>query len=148
MRRTPLIAALVACAAMPLAAQKKSVAPRQAGKPSAIKPPAAAVGSWNGKTMVGPKDSLVSTFTFTLNADGSGREIIPNRDPVASKLVAVGGDSIVTETARIRSVLHPNLTAVTRTVYHIKGNTMSGVTYASYSDGSKLELKTVATRKK
>lgn len=149
MRRTTLAATLIAFAALPLAAQKKpEAAPKQAGKPAAIRVPKSAVGTWDGKTMMGPKDSVVSTFTITVRADGSETEILPNRDPIAEKVVAAGGDTIVSESTRFKSVLRPNLTVVTRTTFHLKGNTMSGTTHASYSDGTSLDLKTVLTRKK
>ena len=149
MRRTTLAVALLTIGALPLAAQKKpEAAPKQAGKPADIKIPAAAVGTWEGKTMLGPKDSVVSTFTFTVNADGTGTEILPDRDPIAEHVIAAGGDSIVTVSSQFKSVLRPNLTVVTRTTFHVKGNMMSGRTHADYSDGTKLELKTTATRKK
>ncbi|HEY6220751.1 MAG TPA: hypothetical protein VIV65_11920 [Gemmatimonadaceae bacterium] len=149
MRRISVVAAIVACVAMPLAAQKKpDPAPKQAGKSAAIKVPAAAVGTWSATTVTGPKDSVVTTSTFTLKADGSGTEILPDRDPITNTVVAAGGDSLVIESSRFKSILRPKLTVVTRTTFHLKGNTMSGTTHASYSDGSKLDLKTTATKKK
>ena len=147
MRRI-LAAALITVVALPLAAQKQQAAPKQTDKPAAIKVPAAAVGTWESKSMIGPKDSVVATSTFTVNADGTGTEVLPNRPPIATKVVAAGGDSIVAESARFKSVLRPNLTVVTRTTFHVKGDMMWGPTHAEYSDGSKLDLKTTATRKK
>lgn len=149
MRHLTCAAALLAIIAVPLAAQKKpDAAPKQAGKPMAVKAPAAAVGTWQGRSMLGPKDSVATTFTLTINADGTGTQLLPNRPPVAMKVVAAGGDSIVAESAKFKSVLRPNVTVAIRTTFHIKGNTMSGPTHADYSDGTAAELKTTATRKK
>src|SRR4051812_33531018 len=149
MRSSTLALALLTVATLPLAAQKKTgAAPKQAGKAAAVHAPAAAVGTWTGKTMTGPKDSVVATFTMTVNADGTGTLLLPDRDPVVTHLTAAGGDSIVAVSARYKSVTRPGVTVVNRTTLHVKGNTMSGTNHADFSDGVSRDMKTTATRKK
>src|SRR2546427_8507782 len=50
-------------------------------------------GTWDGKSMVGPKDSVVATFVVTATADGKGwtmklsdRDPIPTRDRKSTRL--------------------------------------------------------------
>jgi hypothetical protein len=55
-------------------------------------------GTWDGKTMTGPKDSVVATFELKATADTTGWTLkFPGRDPYPARVVAMGGDSIVTE---------------------------------------------------
>src|SRR5512137_1033940 len=51
-----------------------------------------AAGTWNAKTMIGPKDSVVATYALTIAADGKSATIkFPNRDPIPTRVVAMAG---------------------------------------------------------
>jgi hypothetical protein len=106
-------------------------------------------GTWDAKTMVGPKDSVVVTYVVTSTADDKGWTLkLPNREPIPARVVAVGGDSVVTEAGPYQSVLRPGQMVTTRTVGHYKGDTMTGTIEARYASGDVVRLKTVATRRK
>jgi hypothetical protein len=106
-------------------------------------------GTWDAKTMVGPKDSVVLTYVVTSTADDKGWTLkLPNREPIPARVVAVGGDSVVTEAGPFQSVLRPGQMVTTRTVGHYKGDTMTGTIEARYAAGDVVRLKTAATRRK
>ena len=111
---------------------------------------ASAAGTWNGKTMVGPKDSVVATYTITIAADGkSATTQFPNREPIPTRIIAMGGDSVVTEAGPYPSVLRAGETVnLLRTVGHYKGDNMTGTFEAQYAKGDVLKGKTAATRAK
>ena len=99
--------------------------------------------------MVGPKDSVAVTSVVTATADRKGWTLrLPNRDAIPVRVVAVGGDSVVTEAGPFQSVLRPGQMVTTHTVGHYKGDTMTGTIEARYASGDVVRLKTAATRKK
>lgn len=106
-------------------------------------------GTWDGKTMIGPKDSVIATYTQTATADTTGWTLkFPTRDPYPARIVAMGGDSIVTEVGPYLSILRQDTVTVLRTTGHYKGDTMTGTFWARYKSGDVLSGKIVATRKK
>ena len=109
-----------------------------------------AAGTWNAKTLIGPKDSVVATYVLTIAADGKSATIkFANRDPIPTRILAMGGDSLVTETGPYPSVLRPGQTVNSlRAVAHYKGNTMTGTFEAHYANGDVVKGKTEATREK
>ena len=109
-----------------------------------------AAGTWNGKTMMGPKDSVVATYTLTINADGKTASMkFANRDAIPARVVAMGGDSVVTEMGPYASVLRAGETVnLLRTVAHVKGDMMTGTFEGRYAKGDVLKGKTSATRAK
>lgn len=136
MQRRMALALLVSLTPIALSAQ---------GKGPAI--PAGAVGTWNNKTMVGPKDSVVATSTITLTADGKVTVQFPGRPLLTAKVLAAGGDSVVTEIGPYESVVKKGLMTTTTSVGHYKGNTSSGTFTAKYNDGTTLKGKTSGTKK-
>jgi uncharacterized protein (DUF2147 family) len=109
-----------------------------------------AAGSWNGKSMVGPKDSVVTTYVLTIAADGkTGSMKFANRDAIPTRIVAMAGDSVVSEAGPYPSILRPGQTVtLLRTVAHYKGDAMWGTFEATYGNGDKVHGKTTATRAK
>jgi hypothetical protein len=106
-------------------------------------------GTWDVKSMAGPKDSVVVTSVVTSTADGKGWTMkLTNREPIPVRVVAVGGDSVVTEAGPFESVLRPGQMVRTRTVGHYKGDTMTGTIEARYASGDVVRLKTAGTRRK
>lgn len=110
---------------------------------------ASVAGTWDGKTMTGPKDSVVATFELKATADTTGWTLkFPGRDPYRARVVAMGGDSVVTEVGPYPSILRPGETVtVLRTAGHYKGNTMTGTFEARYASGRVLIGKLSATRR-
>jgi hypothetical protein len=108
-------------------------------------------GVWDGKSMMGPKDSVVVTSVMTLTADGKGWTLaFPNRaEPVSVRVVSMGGDSIVTEAGPYPSALRPGVTVkLLQMVGHYKGNEMWGTWAAQYDGGDKAAGKLSGTRRK
>ena len=106
-------------------------------------------GTWVGKSMVGPKDSVLSTWVLTATADGKGWTFKrPKGDPYPVRIVAVGGDSIVTEVGPYPSVLRAGQTVTTRFVGHYHGRKMTGTFEAHYPSGDVVRGKLRATRRK
>src|SRR5881296_2853715 len=75
-----------------------------------IEPPGVA-GTWVGKAMVGPKDSVVATYQLVATASRDGWTVtLPNRPPLPGRIVAMGGDSVVFDTGPFESILRPGVT--------------------------------------
>lgn len=106
-------------------------------------------GTWDGKTMLGPKDSVVATFALTATADRNGWTLkFPNRDPIPVRVLSTGGDNVVVEAGPYQSVLRPGQIVTTRISGHFKGDTMTGTFEAHYASGDVLRGKATATRRK
>ena len=109
-------------------------------------------GTWN--VMAKPEsgtDTSTTRYTMTATADTSGWTItFPNRpQPVAVRVVAVQGDSVVTEAGPFQSVRRQNVQVTTRNVLRRQGDRLVGSTRARYqTTGSDtvLVLRTEATR--
>lgn len=116
------------------------------GKGPAI--PAGAVGTWENKSLVGPKDSVVATNTTTISADGKVTVQFPGRPLLTAKVLAAGGDSIKMEIGPYESVVKKGLKVTTTSVGHYKGTTNAGTFTAKYADGSTINGKVSGTKKK
>jgi hypothetical protein len=104
-------------------------------------------GTWSEQTTIGPKDTVI-TGEMMATADGKGwMTKLAGRDPIPTRIVAIGGDSIVTESGPFESVLRPGQMVRTRTTAHYKGDTMTGILEAHYANGDVLKGKVTATRK-
>ncbi len=106
-------------------------------------------GTWDVKSVMGPKDSVVVTSVVTATADRKGWTIkLANRDPIPVRVVAVGADSVVTDAGPYESILRPGQMVTTHQVGHYKGDTMTGTVEARYASGDVIRLKVAATRRK
>ncbi|HYL20372.1 MAG TPA: hypothetical protein VEU74_01325 [Gemmatimonadales bacterium] len=114
---------------------------------SAAQKPGAA-GTWNARTMIGPKDSVAAVYVLTVAPDGKSATIrFPGRDALPARILAMGGDSIVTEVGPYPSVLRPGQTVTSlKSVAHYKDTSMWGTFEAHYGNGDVLKGKTKATR--
>lgn len=105
-------------------------------------------GTWATQTTIGPKDTVITSEEMA-TADGKGwMTKLAGRDPIPTRIVAIGGDSIVTEAGPFESVLRRGQMVTTRTTAHYKGDTMTGIIEAHYANGDVLKGKVTATRKK
>ena len=109
-------------------------------------------GTWN--VMAKPEsgtDTSTTRYTLKATSDTSGWTItFPNRpQPVPVRVVAVQGDSVVTEAGPFQSVRRQNVQVTTHNVLRREGDRLVGSTHARYqTTGSDtvLVLRTEATR--
>jgi hypothetical protein len=77
-------------------------------------------------------DSIVG-FVLTATADSTGwTQTFPGRAPVPVRVVAVAGDSIVTESGPYESVLRKGIQVRTHSVMRRQGDRLVGMTTARY----------------
>ena len=107
-------------------------------------------GKWNGRVMVGANDSVLIVFALTIAADGKSATMgFFNQDPVPARILAVGGDSMVTEAGPYQSILRPwESVKSLRGIAHFKGDRMWGTFEAVYAKGDAVQGRTAATRVK
>ncbi|MEJ7812107.1 MAG: hypothetical protein WKG32_16965 [Gemmatimonadaceae bacterium] len=94
---------------------------------------AAVAGRWNVKVMPAGSDSVMLTQVLTAMADTAGwMMVFPDSKPIPLRIVAVAGDSIVTEAGPYSSVLRKGVRVRTRGVFRLRGETLVGMTVATY----------------
>ncbi|HVH08880.1 MAG TPA: hypothetical protein VM736_03710 [Gemmatimonadales bacterium] len=108
-------------------------------------------GTWSMentvKTAAG-KDTVV-TSELVATADEKGWVTnLAGRPPIPTRVVAMGGDSVVTEAGPFQSVVRAGQTVTTRETLHLKGGALSGWIEAHYSNGDVVKGATMGTRKK
>jgi hypothetical protein len=109
-------------------------------------------GRWDVvATPESPTDTAVTRYTLTATADTTGWTItFPNRpQPVPVRIVAVEGDSIITEAGPFASVRRRGVQVTTRSVFRVEGGRLVGSTrarYASTGADTVLTLRTAGTR--
>lgn len=154
MRTTTLAAfllVLVACAKRDQqVAQDSPAAPLGAGAPSATLSLSALAGKWAVKTTKAGSDSVLLTFELNATADQAGWTFtFPNRPPVPVRVIAVEGDSVVTEAGPYESALRKGVQVSTRSVMRLENGELVGNTTAHYTTtgpDSVIDLRTRGTR--
>ena len=161
MRAVTLLAVCVAGFATIAAAQQPAAPPAPpAAKPTApaaAKPAAAGIkaadvaGTWtfenNVKNAAG-QDTVVSS-EVTVSADAKTWVThLAGRDPVPTRVVAMAGDSVVTESGPFQSVARPGQTVTTHETFHFKGDVSWCSIEARYSNGDVVKGSFKGTRKK
>ncbi|MBI4501548.1 MAG: hypothetical protein HY700_10335 [Gemmatimonadetes bacterium] len=110
---------------------------------------AAVAGIWKVTAMVGPTDSVVATYQLIARGNRDGWTVmLPNRPPLPVRIVAAGGDSIVTVLGPFASILRAGQMVTTRTTWHYHGGTMTGTIEAVFSAGDTLREKATAIRQR
>ena len=90
-------------------------------------------GTWRVVAVTEAGDS-VPPYDLVATADPSGWSMIfPDRDPIPTRVVGVGGDSIVLEAGPYESVLRPGVEVRTNTVARLSGETLVTETVAHYT---------------
>jgi hypothetical protein len=91
-------------------------------------------GRWNLRSVPETGDTTPITSQINATADTSGWTMtLPNRQPVATRVIVVAGDSIVTETGPFESVLRRGVQVTTRTTMRLRDGRLVGSTTARYS---------------
>jgi len=124
--------------------------PKPAAQAAAGAKPTVA-GTWvtesTVKTAAG-KDTVVnSLLTATADANGWVTQLA-GRDPIPTRVVAMGGDSVVTEAGPFQSVARPGQTVTTHESLHFKDDAVWGTIEARYSNGEIVKGTVKGTRKK
>jgi hypothetical protein len=106
-------------------------------------------GKWVVNVTPESGDSAVLTFEMVATGDTSGWMFnFPKRKPVPVRVVAVDGDSIVTEAGPFDSNLRKGVKVTTRTVNRLQDGKLVGATTAHYATGpdSVIQLRFEGTR--
>jgi hypothetical protein len=145
--------ALVGCARSDDAATSDTAAGAVAASTSTTTQPISlgdVAGRWTVRAVRETGDTTPIISQLNASADTSGWTMtLPNRPPTATRVVAVGGDSIVTENGPYESVLRKGVQVTTRSVMRLRDGKLVGHTVARYSTAgadSVLRLRTEATR--
>jgi hypothetical protein len=90
-------------------------------------------GTWNIRSTVEGAADKVVNYVMVATADESGWSIkFPDRDPIPVRVVAVEGDSIVTEAGPFESVLRKGVQVHSRVVSRLQDGKLVGTTTARY----------------
>ncbi|MDQ3948765.1 MAG: hypothetical protein M3282_00325, partial [Gemmatimonadota bacterium] len=107
-------------------------------------------GRWTVRAVPETGDTTAVVSQLNASADTAGWTMtLPNRPPVATRVVLVSGDSIVTENGPYESVLRKGVQVRTRSVMRLRDGKLVGNTVARYTTtgpDSVLRLRTEATR--
>ena len=107
-------------------------------------------GNWAMRTMTESGDSTLVSYVMVASADPSGWTFnFPQRTPVPVRVVAVAGDSIITEAGPYESVLRKGVQVTTHSVTRLQDGRLVGTTvarYATSSSDSVLHLRFQGTR--
>lgn len=107
---------------------------------------AAVAGTWEGQALV--RDTAVTSLTLVATADGKGWTLrYGTGNPIPTRVLASGADSIVTESGPYASVSRKGQTVVTRVVWRLRGDTLSGDFEANYSVSGITRGRMIATRR-
>ena len=143
------------CAAVVAGCSKPDAPPAQ--DTTAVAAPAPApinlaeiAGKWTVRTMAENSDSVLVTSEMTVTADTSGwMTMIPGRPAMATRVIEVAGDSIVTEFGPFESVLRPGVQVTTRSIMRLRDGRLVGTLIARYPTAgadSVVRLRLEATR--
>jgi hypothetical protein len=90
-------------------------------------------GTWKVRSTVEASPSTAVTYDMVTTADRSGWSIqFPDRKPIPVRVVAVEGDSIVSEAGPFESVLRKGVQVNTRVVSRLRDGKLVGTTTARY----------------
>lgn len=103
-----------------------------------MEPPAGTVsladfaGTWNATTYLESGDTVEYTMTATASPDGWMIDL-PERDPMPMRIIAVAGDSVVSEVGPYESILREGVMVTVRSVSRMQDGGMVGTMEAIYA---------------
>jgi hypothetical protein len=104
---------------------------------TSVSPPAISLADVAGKWKIRTTDEAGGTpveTELTATADTSGWILVaPNRKPIPVRVIAVAGDSIVSESGPYESFILKGTQVKTRAVYRLQGGKLVGTTEARYA---------------
>jgi len=105
-------------------------------------------GDWEGQSMRGKSDTVITQMTLSFSADKKASMKLPNREPVPMRVVAMGGDSVVVEAGPYPSVTRAGHTVtLLHEVAHVANHKMTGSFTAKFDDGQTIDGTTKASHK-
>ena len=131
---------IACCAALLVGCAKKDGTP--AADSAAMDTPAPAAditladvaGKWTVQVAPETSDTTLLTYELNATADTSGWTLtFPGRPPIPLRIVAVAGDSIVSEAGPYESALRAGVQVWTRSVNRLNGDRLMGTTTAHYA---------------
>jgi hypothetical protein len=115
------------------AMESTAAAPEAPPAPAPIKL-ADVAGKWSVRTMAESGDSTLLTYELVASGDSSDWSLnFPKRKPVPMHVVAVAGDSIVTEAGPFESALRKGIKVTTHSVSRLQDGKLVGTTTAHYA---------------
>jgi hypothetical protein len=92
-----------------------------------------AAGTWKVRSTVEGNESTVVTYDMVTTADRSGWSIkFPDREPIPVRVVAVEGDSVMSEAGPFESVLRKGVQVNTQVVSRLQDGKLVGTVVARY----------------
>lgn len=120
-------------------ARPEQKAPKDTDESATIQPATASVsladvaGKWKVRSTDQAGGNVVeSDLTATSDTTGWTMQLRNNPKPIPVRVIAVAGDSIVTEAGPFQSALRKDLQLTARTVYHVQDGKMVGDVEAHY----------------
>ena len=90
-------------------------------------------GTWNVRSTVEGDESTVVTYDIVATADQSGWSLnFPGREPIPVRVVAVEGDSVMSEAGPFESVLRKGVQVNTQVVSRLQDGKLVGTVVARY----------------
>lgn len=90
-------------------------------------------GKWKVRTTDAAGRNVVES-ELNATADSSGWTMtVPNRKPIPVRVIAVAGDSIVTEAGPYESFIRKGIQVTTRGIYRLQGDKLVGTIEARYA---------------
>jgi hypothetical protein len=137
---------LVACAKSEPAADTTAATPAPPPPP----PPIAladVAGTWDTKTMPMDRDTVLTTAVTTSTATMEGWKLTLDGKTYPTKVLAVAGDSITTETGPFPSVLRKGQRVTIHNVMRLRDGKIVGTIHAKYSNGDTATMRIEGTKK-
>ena len=107
-------------------------------------------GRWNVRSVPETGDTTPTISVLNATTDTTGWTLtFPNRRPIPTRVVAVGGDSVLTETGPYESARRKGVRVTTRIAWRLEGDRLVGTTVARYvttGPDSVLQLRSEGTR--
>lgn len=140
---------LAACEAEPEMEEMPAPEATQPAPATATIAPADVAGTWSMRGLNEAGDSIVG-FQLVATATTEGWTLVfPGRDPVPMRVVAVEGDSIVTEAGPYESAIREGVPVRTEGSFRLQGGSLVGTTVARYETSeadSVVRIRTEGTR--
>jgi hypothetical protein len=91
-------------------------------------------GKWSVRTMAETGDSVLVSYELVASSDTSGWTLnFPKRKAIPMRVVAVAGDSVVTEAGPFESALRKGIQVSVQSVTRLQDGKMVGTTIAHYA---------------
>jgi hypothetical protein len=145
---------LLAVCALALAACAKSETPADttAAAPATPPPPAPialadVAGTWDVTTMPMDRDTVLTRAVTTSTATNDGWKLTLDGKTYPTKVLAVAGDSITTETGPFPSVLRKGQRVTIQSVMRLRDGKIVGTIHSKYANGDTATFRITGTKK-